>query len=378
MVFVIDSNDYERFEAAKDELFMFFTDDTLDKAPLLVLANKQDLPNAKNEQHIIDAFNLNSITDRKWAIQATSMPNNTGIKEAVQLIESMILDYKDSQSRNFNKPNKESHYDITKLNLISSVASNNNEMKELSLSENNELIAKQITTAKVTQDAINKQSILTEWIARNINDSNAHSFTDEMFISQITDYSLNSWDHYTHIRLAYIFLYKHFHKHNLLHQEHATIESSNNEYCCDAIDDDVSLVYQNIEMLIKQFIMSSSRTNGKSFHATMTRFWCHMIAYQIEIAHNTLVTTNAENNDSFVDKKNNDNVEVLLPDDNNSFHFFLHSILYEPSAVDLWSTSLFKSYYSTTVMFSAEAKQTFVPPDIQPLPVLKLFVLKSK
>ncbi|KAH1223722.1 ADP-ribosylation factor 1 [Glycine soja] len=46
LIFVVDSNDRERILEARDELHRMLREDELRDATLLVLANKQDLPNA--------------------------------------------------------------------------------------------------------------------------------------------------------------------------------------------------------------------------------------------------------------------------------------------------------------------------------------------
>ena len=48
VIYAIDSNDRERIGEAKDELFKMMSDDHLRNATLLVLANKQDLPDRKS------------------------------------------------------------------------------------------------------------------------------------------------------------------------------------------------------------------------------------------------------------------------------------------------------------------------------------------
>ena len=52
MVFVIDSADRERLEIAKQELDLMLQEEELRGSPVLILANKQDLPNAMNELEV--------------------------------------------------------------------------------------------------------------------------------------------------------------------------------------------------------------------------------------------------------------------------------------------------------------------------------------
>merc|ERR1719221_1309512 len=52
LIFVVDSNDQERLEDAREELMRMLLEDEMRAAVLLVLANKQDLPNAMPAQDI--------------------------------------------------------------------------------------------------------------------------------------------------------------------------------------------------------------------------------------------------------------------------------------------------------------------------------------
>ena len=66
LIFVADSNDRERMGECKDELWRFLGEDELKESILLVLANKQDLPNAMSTQELTEKLELNSIRNRDW------------------------------------------------------------------------------------------------------------------------------------------------------------------------------------------------------------------------------------------------------------------------------------------------------------------------
>jgi len=61
VVYVIDSSDKERLEVARQELELMLQEEELRAVPVLILANKQDLPNAMNEQEICDGLGLTNI-----------------------------------------------------------------------------------------------------------------------------------------------------------------------------------------------------------------------------------------------------------------------------------------------------------------------------
>ena len=102
------------------------------------------------------------------------------------------------------------------------------------------------------------ESQLEEWLSRE--DEPA-----EVFLDQLRDYTLDSWDHYTHLRIAYLLLSMHGRREGM------------------------QLIFRDI----KSFIENSPRTRrggtsdaaanrGTTFHETMTYFWVHMVHYAME------------------------------------------------------------------------------------------------
>lgn len=65
IVFLIDTNDRERFPESKAELDGLLSDEQLSSCPLLILANKIDMPGAAGEQEIRNFFGLNGQTTGK-------------------------------------------------------------------------------------------------------------------------------------------------------------------------------------------------------------------------------------------------------------------------------------------------------------------------
>ena len=68
IIFVLDSTDRERFEDARFELHRVLGEEALHGKPLLVLANKQDLP-AANITEVVEKLGLHSLRHRMWFIQ---------------------------------------------------------------------------------------------------------------------------------------------------------------------------------------------------------------------------------------------------------------------------------------------------------------------
>lgn len=109
---------------------------------------------------------------------------------------------------------------------------------------------------------------LEEWLERT-------DCSDDLFLSQLADYTLDNWDHYTHLRIAFILLTRHGRREGM------------------------KLIFDGI----KAFIENSPRTRrgggnpaepnnrGTTFHETMTYFWVHMVHYAMESARITAAPT---------------------------------------------------------------------------------------
>jgi ADP-ribosylation factor protein 1 len=67
-VFVVDSNDRHRIPEVREALHKLLANDDLAGRPLLVFANKQDLPNAMSTPEVVDKLNLHTVRNRKWSI----------------------------------------------------------------------------------------------------------------------------------------------------------------------------------------------------------------------------------------------------------------------------------------------------------------------
>ena len=91
IIFVLDSCDTERIEEATEELFKLLNEESLQGVPLLIYANKQDLPNALMPNDIIKKMELNQIKERKWLIQGSSGIEGKGLSEGLDWLAETIL-----------------------------------------------------------------------------------------------------------------------------------------------------------------------------------------------------------------------------------------------------------------------------------------------
>ncbi|XP_051865309.1 ADP-ribosylation factor 3a isoform X2 [Pristis pectinata] len=90
LIFVVDSNDRERVTEAREELMQMLAEDELREAVLLVLANKQDLPNAMNTAQITDKLGLHTLRCRQWYIQATCATSGEGLCNGLDWLANQL------------------------------------------------------------------------------------------------------------------------------------------------------------------------------------------------------------------------------------------------------------------------------------------------
>ncbi|RNA07182.1 ADP-ribosylation factor-like [Brachionus plicatilis] len=96
LFFVIDSSDTERINEAAEELHGILEHDSMRGVPVVIIANKQDLPNAMNCSDLIQRLGLEklSTSQNKWFIQNACAVNGQGIYEAMDQMGTMIKESK--------------------------------------------------------------------------------------------------------------------------------------------------------------------------------------------------------------------------------------------------------------------------------------------
>ncbi|EFC39591.1 ARF/SAR family small GTPase [Naegleria gruberi] len=89
IIFIVDSNDTERFKEAAETLREVMQDDLLKDAKLLVWANKQDLPRAANVKDMVNTLKLHEIK-QEWYIQPCSALSGNGLFEGLDWLSSKL------------------------------------------------------------------------------------------------------------------------------------------------------------------------------------------------------------------------------------------------------------------------------------------------
>ncbi|KAI0503803.1 hypothetical protein KFK09_014746 [Dendrobium nobile] len=90
VVFVIDASCPASFEDSKSALEKVLRNDDLRGAPLLILANKQDLPEAVSSEELARYLDLKELGERLYLFEAVSAYDGMGIKYAIEwLVDAM-------------------------------------------------------------------------------------------------------------------------------------------------------------------------------------------------------------------------------------------------------------------------------------------------
>lgn len=262
--FVIDSNDRGRFEEFTIELHRLLAQDELKDALFLLVANKQDLPNSASLKEITESFKLDSIRSHQWYIQGTCAQSGDGLYEC--------------------------------LDWVACVLKNGNGMRKIK--PKNELAERKEEKIVERKD---EKTLLEQWLERKDN-------TDDEFLKSLEDLSLEEWDHYTHLRIAWLYITRLGRKEGM----------------------------KKIFFGIKNYIDKSGRTR-KTFNETLTYFFCHMVHYAI-------ATTNTP--------EKNFKVFLLMNPRLSSFEM------------------LFEYYTKDLIFRSAKARAEVVLPNVKPLPSL--------
>ncbi|KAI4887313.1 hypothetical protein NFI96_014689 [Prochilodus magdalenae] len=90
LIVVVDSNDSERIEQMTEYLQKMLQEDELRDTVMLVLANKQDLPEAMPVQEVTEKLGLHTLKGRNWHIQPTCAVNGSGLYEGMDWLANQL------------------------------------------------------------------------------------------------------------------------------------------------------------------------------------------------------------------------------------------------------------------------------------------------
>jgi small GTP-binding protein len=197
VVFVVDSRDTRNQEDLAFDVYRLAAEDELRNCPILVLANKQDLPDSKSPETVWKEMDLNRIriAGRQVGVIATSGQTGQGLNDALDWLCQAI-----------NKPGRVPEVETHIL--------------------------------KQSVEVEEEKTLLEKWLA-------VEDEPDDEFLEKLLSYTLDSWDHRTHLRIAWLYLTKYGRREGM------------------------KLIFSGI----KNFIANSPRTRKTTFHETLTYFW---------------------------------------------------------------------------------------------------------
>jgi small GTP-binding protein len=90
LIFVVDSNDAERISESAESLAMILNDEQMEGVPLLVYANKMDLPNAISIAEVSERLGLTRLRNRQWQVQASNATRGDGLFEGMDWLAKNV------------------------------------------------------------------------------------------------------------------------------------------------------------------------------------------------------------------------------------------------------------------------------------------------
>ncbi|NXL34061.1 ARL14 protein, partial [Glaucidium brasilianum] len=98
LLYVVDSSDKQRLEESKKEFELILKNEFLKSVPVVMLANKQDLPGALNAEEITRRFNMKKYcSDRNWYVQPCCAITGEGLSEALQKLTTFAKPFSRSK-----------------------------------------------------------------------------------------------------------------------------------------------------------------------------------------------------------------------------------------------------------------------------------------
>ena len=90
LIYVVDSSDVDRVDLAAEELRAVLDTDEMRRCPVLVYANKQDLPRALSPTELAARLGLHSLREHKWYIQAACGKTGDGLYEGLDWVVASL------------------------------------------------------------------------------------------------------------------------------------------------------------------------------------------------------------------------------------------------------------------------------------------------
>ncbi|KAI9322276.1 ADP-ribosylation factor family-domain-containing protein [Dichotomocladium elegans] len=90
LIFVVDSQDRDRIDEARQELQRIISDREMKECLLLVFANKQDLPNAMSPTEVTEKLGLHKLRDRTWFVHPSCATTGDGLVDGLNWLSQNV------------------------------------------------------------------------------------------------------------------------------------------------------------------------------------------------------------------------------------------------------------------------------------------------
>jgi signal recognition particle receptor subunit beta len=95
IIFVLDSSNVDRIHEARDELLKLLANDEARTIPVLIFANKQDLPGSVKSQELVDMLGVTDYVNKKpialVRVQESSAVHDQGLLDGFEWIVDKII-----------------------------------------------------------------------------------------------------------------------------------------------------------------------------------------------------------------------------------------------------------------------------------------------
>ncbi|XP_051846990.1 ADP-ribosylation factor-like protein 14 [Antechinus flavipes] len=97
LVYVVDSTDQQQLEASRREFELILKNEHVRNVPVVLLANKQDLPGAFTAEDITRKFKMKkNCGDRDWYVQPCCAISGDGLADGFKKVTEFIKRYRNS------------------------------------------------------------------------------------------------------------------------------------------------------------------------------------------------------------------------------------------------------------------------------------------
>ncbi len=93
LIFVIDSSDQSLFEEARRVLWQTLSSHDMKGVPVVVFANKQDLPQAVSPLEVTNSLRLSQVHHRQWYVQGTSATDGSGLTKGMRKLRRLVREF---------------------------------------------------------------------------------------------------------------------------------------------------------------------------------------------------------------------------------------------------------------------------------------------